>query len=565
MYILGINSVYHESAVCLIKDGEIIFAIEEERINRRKHGKAANLNNPDQLPLASIETALSFTGISLSDIDCIGYSIDPVARHKSAYIDEIKLQDDWATGPGEALFYRQTANVPLKLHEMGFRGDFHWVSHHTAHAASAYYPSPFNESLILSLDGIGEDNTAGVFMGKNHQLSKISTVDYPHSIGFMWEKFAEYLGFSEYDACKVMGMAAYGDARTFRKQFDKIAKCLPEGQFTINNEILAFRDKTFSKLEILLALPHRHKNDELRQAHFDIAATLQAVTDDIVMNMAQHYLALTGSRHICLAGGVALNCITNRLLYEKCAITDIYVQPAAHDAGTAIGAALYIWHQILNNQERHPMVNAYLGPEYSDTQYEEELKRYGLQWEKPDNIHETVASLIAQNNVVAWFQGRMEFGPRALGNRSLLADPRNREIRDLMNLKVKHREFFRPFAPSVLREHVNDWFVSRGLPGASQYMLLAMEVKQEKQDVIPAVTHADGTARVQVVDDETNARYSRLLSAFHHLTGVPILLNTSFNDSEPVVCSPEDAIKTFLKTRIDYLVLGNYITKSCHQ
>ncbi|GLW36640.1 carbamoyltransferase C-terminal domain-containing protein [Pectobacterium actinidiae] len=564
MYILGINSVYHESSVCLIKDGEVVFAIEEERLNRQKHGKSADLDNPDELPLSSLNAALAFAGIQLCDVHSIGYSIDPIARHKSAYINETKLSDGWASESGEGLFYRKTANVPLILQNMGFRGDFHWVAHHTAHAASAYYPSSFNESLVLSLDGIGEDNTAGVFIGKENKLTKISTITYPNSIGFMWERISEYLGFSEYDACKVMGMAAYGDAERFKEQFSSIVECLPEGQFTINNDILTFRSKSFSKLESLFDLQKRHKHDELRQEHYDIAATLQVVTDDIVMNIARHYLASSGSHHLCLAGGVALNCITNRLLYEACDIADIYVQPAAHDAGTAIGAALYIWHHIMEQTQRHPMVSAYLGPEYSDMQYEHELKKYNLTWEKVDNIHQRVASLIADNNVVAWFQGRMEFGPRALGNRSLLADPRNKDIRDLMNLKVKHREFFRPFAPSVLREYASDWFISRGLPDAAKYMLLAMDVKPAKQNAIPAVTHADGTARVQIVDKETNESYTHLISEFHKLTGVPILLNTSFNDSEPIVCSPEDAIKTFLKTRIDFLVLGDYIIKSIH-
>ncbi|MDR0218306.1 MAG: carbamoyl transferase [Enterobacteriaceae bacterium] len=564
MYILGINSVYHESAVCLIKNGEIIFAIEEERLNRCKHGKPANIDNPDELPLESIQAALSFANIQLSDIESIGYSIDPVARYKSVYSDEVKLPDSWATGSGEALFYRQTTNVPLKLYEMGFRGHFHWVAHHTAHAASAYYPSPFNESLILSLDGIGEDNTSGIFIGKDNQLTKIATISYPNSIGFMWEKFSAYLGFSEYDACKVMGMAAYGNAEKFKAQFAEIVKCLPEGQFTIDNHVLEFRGHSFSNLEKLFNLPLRRKSDELRQEHYDIAATLQVVTDDIVMNMAQYYLSVTGSRHLCLAGGVALNCITNQLLYQQCDIDDIYVQPAAHDAGTAIGAALYIWHHMMDHKQRYSMTNAYLGPEYSDLQYEEALSKYDLAWEKSENIYDEVASLIADNNVIAWFQGRMEFGPRALGNRSLLADPRNKAIRDLMNVKVKHREFFRPFAPSVLREYANDWFISRGLPDAAQYMLLAMDVEQDKRDLIPAVTHADGTARVQLVDEKINASYARLINSFHKLTGVPILLNTSLNDSEPIVCSPEDAIKTFLKTRIDYLVLGHYIVKARH-
>ncbi|ELQ9311459.1 carbamoyl transferase [Serratia marcescens] len=564
MYILGINSVYHESAVCLIKDGRVIFAIEEERLNRKKHGKSADIDNSDELPLASINAALSFEGIKLSDIDSIGYSIDPIGRHKSAYIDEVKLTDSWATESGEMVFYRTTSNVPLKLQKMGFRGDFHWIAHHLAHAASAYYPSSFEESLILSLDGIGEDNTAGVFVGKKNRIDKISSVAYPNSIGFMWEKISEYLGFSEYDACKVMGMAAYGDPEKFKKHFSRIVKCLPKGQFTIDNDIFEFRSKSFSNLEDLFDLQKRNQGDELHQEHYDIAATLQVVTDEIVMNMTSYYLNVTGCRHVCLAGGVALNCITNRLLYEKCDIDDIYVQPAAHDAGTAIGAALYIWHHILDQIQRHPMKNAYLGPEYSDTEYEKVLNKYNLPWEKLSNTHEEVANLISNGNVVAWFQGRMEFGPRALGNRSLLADPRNRDIRDLMNLKVKHREFFRPFAPSILREYVNDWFVSRGLPDAAKYMLLAMDVKSDRRDTIPAVTHADGTARVQVVDRDMNDSYAKLISEFHKLTGVPILLNTSFNDSEPVVCSPEDAIKTFLKTRIDFLVLGEYIVKSIH-
>ncbi|NDK98521.1 carbamoyltransferase [Photorhabdus bodei] len=565
MYILGINSVYHESAVCLLKDGETIFAIEEERLNRRKHGKPANIDNPDELPLASIEVALDFAGIRLEDVSHIGFSIDPIERRKSVFIDEVTSEGNWGSVSGESIFYRKTTLVPEILQSMGFRGQFHWVPHHTAHAASAYFVSPFDKALTLSLDGVGEDNTAGVYLGDGNSLKKIKTIEYPNSIGFMWEKLAEFLGFSVYDACKVMGMSAYGKPEGFMPAFQQLVKIYEKGEFTIDNTILNFRSQDFSKLESLFGIVKRVPGGEVAQEYYDIAASLQQITDEIVLNMAHHYLQETATNKLCLAGGVALNCITNKRLYEELDIEDIFVQPAAHDAGTATGAALFIWHHILENNQRYPLTHTYWGLEYSEDDYQRSLKAHGLDWTYEENIHEVVAGLLAENNVVGWFQGRMEFGPRALGNRSLLADPRNKDIRDLMNRKVKHREMFRPFAPSVLRQHVADWFhVRKELPEAAKYMLLAMDAKVDKASKIPAVVHEDGTARVQVVDSASNPDYAQLIEAFYRKTGVPLLLNTSYNDSEPIVCSPEDAIKTFMKTNIDYLVLGNYLIKSIH-
>ncbi len=459
-------------------------------------------------------------------------------------------------------FYEHVSSVPSKLKDLGFAGQFHWVPHHRAHAASAFFASPFYKALTLSIDGIGEDNTAGVYLGEGNDLTKIASIDYPNSIGFFWEKFSEFLGFSPYDACKVMGMSANGDGKKVLEPFTKIVTLTDDGLFKINIEIMKFRANDFKSLEELFEINKRQVNEPLQQIHYDIADGLQLMTNNILMHIVSHFLEQTQTDYVCLAGGVGLNCVSNNMIYQNTHIRDLFVQPAAHDGGTALGCALSIWHKEMGNSKRAYLPNTYLGPAYSDENYEAEAKKAGLSVKRIDDIETEVAVLLTQGNIVSWFQDRMEFGPRALGNRSLLADPRNPLIREIMNVKVKHREEFRPFAPSILKENVGDWFKTKGLPNASYYMLMAMDVIPEKAGLIPAVIHSDNTGRVQVVEEQNNPKYYNLIREFGKLTGVPMLLNTSFNDNEPIVCSPADAIKTFLSTRIDFLVLGNYLIAS---
>ena len=377
-----------------------------------------------------------------------------------------------------------------------------------------------------------------------------------------------FLGFGIYDATKIMGLSAYGDPKRLREQYAKLIWKTPEGQFRQPSKLLRFYKLDYIKhsgyfkgLEQVFGIKKRTPDQELEQIHYDMAAALQEVTDEVLLHIVTHLHEQTKSDNLCLAGGVALNCVSNARVFEQGPFSELYVQPAAHDAGTALGTAMFICHQTLGCERSEPMEHAYVGPDYSDSQIEEALRHHNLKYERCDNIELEVAKLIANSEVVGWSQGRMEIGPRALGNRSLLADPRHPKMRDILNSKVKHREFFRPFAPSVLKEKARDWFQIAKESSASDFMLMAYPVIEAVREKIPAVIHADGTSRIQTVRQDTNSRYHKMISEFEKLTGVPIVLNTSYNDSEPIVCSPDDAIDTFLKTKIDHLAIGNFLVR----
>ena len=559
-YILGINAAYHESSACLIHNGEIILALEEERLNRIKHTKPARVDNADELPIGAIELCLETAGITWQEIDRIGYSFDPIKRLKNKDYSEPVLPGDWGSTEGEQLFYEKLQQVPQKLSQLAredITAKFEWLDHHLCHAGSAYFVSPYDDAAVLVVDGIGEFESTTFYHGKGNRLNKLKTIDYPNSLGFLWEKFAEFLGFSEYDACKVMGLASYGNFKYYDREFRQLLT-LESGSFQLDPKILQFRVHDFSELEKLFG-PQREPGGPLEERHMDIAATLQKVTEEVLLELANDLHHRTGSPNLCLAGGVALNCVANRVLQEKTPFQNIYIQPAANDAGTAIGAAYAIWHQMLGQPRNYVMERPYLGPEYSDEKIQTVLDAHHLNYRRCDNIEATAAKLVAQGNIVGWFQDRMEMGPRALGSRTLLADPRNPNMRDILNHKVKHREHFRPFAPSVLADKAQAWFCIEDSQMPSDFMLFAYEVRESQQDLIPAVIHVDGTSRVQTVRSQSHPKYYRLIQEFEKLTGVPIVLNTSFNDSEPIVCSPEDAVNTFGKTRIDYLAIGNFL------
>ncbi|MBE9040072.1 carbamoyl transferase [Oscillatoriales cyanobacterium LEGE 11467] len=559
-YILGINSAYHESSVCLIRNGKIVLAIEEERLNRVKHAKPARVDNPDELPVQAIQLCLEKAGITWKEIDRVGYSFDPVKRLKNKEYSEPVIPGDWGSADGEKLFYEKLQQVPQQLSQLAredITAKFEWLDHHLCHAASAYFVSPYQDAAVLVVDGIGEFESTTFYHGKENRLEKLNTIDYPNSLGFLWEKFAQFLGFSEYDACKVMGLASYGNFKYYDNEFRQILTIEP-GSFQLDPRILQFRVNDFSQLEKLFG-PRREPGSKLEERHMDIAATLQKVTEEVLLELANDLYDRTGSENLCLAGGVALNCVANRILQEKTPYKHIYIQPAANDAGTAIGAAYEIWHQILGQPRSYVMDRPYLGPEYSDVEIQAVLDEHNLDYHRCDNIEEVAAKLVADGHIVGWFQDRMEMGPRALGSRTLLADPRNPNMRDILNIKVKHREHFRPFAPSVLADKAQEWFRIGDKQMPSDFMLFAYEVLESKRDLIPAVIHIDGTSRVQTVRSTSHAKYYRLIEEFDKLTGVPIVLNTSFNDSEPIVCSPEDAVETFGKTKIDYLAIGNFL------
>jgi carbamoyltransferase len=560
VYVLGINSAYHESSACLIKDGVVIIALEEERLTREKHAKSADVDNPDRLPIQAINLCLEYAGIKGDSIDWIAYSFNPDARLKNQFVDDDFTEGNWGSATGENLFHTKLQEVPNKLSELlgiDVSDKFKWIDHHLTHAASAFFVSPFAEADILVIDGIGEFESTTFYTGKDNQIVHLNSINYPNSIGFLWEKLSTFLGFSEYDACKVMGLASYGDPSIYYDRFRQFVGISSDG-FTLDNTILKFRSQDLSALANILGA-HRTSDMPLEQKHSDIAAALQLVTEEILVNVVRSWQQQTNGKYLCIAGGVGLNCVANGVLHKELPYLDIYIQPASHDAGTALGAAYVVWNQLLERPRTFSMANPYLGPEYSDLQIQKVLDENNLVYTRHKDIEAVVAKRLADGDIVAWFQGRMEFGPRALGNRSLLADPRNPDIREVMNVKVKHREHFRPFAPSILAEKAHEWFSIPKQSVSSDFMLFAYEALANRQEKIPGVVHIDGTSRVQTVSQSSNAKYHKLISEFEKLTGVPIVLNTSFNDSEPIVCSPQDAVTTFLKTKIDCLAIGSFL------
>jgi len=561
--VLGINSAYHESAACLLRDGVPVAFAEEERFNRRKHGKLARVDNPDELPRQAIQFCLRQGGISLAGVEAIGYSFNPPLRLRNVGLGGPAGSRDWGSGAGEELFQRRLRAIPGALAEMAgaqVSDRFHWIEHHLCHAASAFLVSPFDEAAVLAIDGIGEFGTAWLGHGQGVELRKLGELEYPHSLGFLWEKLAGFLGFGKYDACKVMGLAAYGDPKTFAPGLATLVSSDQEGGLRLAADTLRFRSDEFRPLESLLG-PRRRPDEPLTGRHADIAAALQKATDKALLDLAGALRRRTASSRLCLAGGVALNCVSNRVLQDSGLFEELYVQPAAHDAGTALGAAAWLWCRHSGGQRAFVLEHPYLGPGYSAAELIAALERRGLRYRRSSDAAVEAAAFIASGAVVGWFQGRMEVGPRALGNRSLLADARRPEMRAVLNEKVKHRESFQPFAPAVLAERAAEWFRIPGRSRASDFMLLACDVRPERAARIPAVVHADGTSRIQTVRAETNPLFHRLIAQFERRTGVPLVLNTSFNDSEPIVCSPEDALRTFGNTHIDALLLGDFVVE----
>jgi carbamoyltransferase len=558
MIALGVNSAYHESSAALVRDGRVIAAVEEERFNRRKHGKPARVDNAHQLPVEAIQYCLATAAVRSRDLDVIAYSFDPSLRASTFVCDSLSNVGDWGDPEGERRFLASLKQVPFELSAIlqeDARDRVVWIPHHMAHAASAYYPSGFDDAAILVADGIAEFATTLLAAGEGAVINSLEAMYCPNSIGFLWEKISQFLGFSEYDACKVMGLAAYGTSSSLRQAFAEFVS-VDAKEFSIDAAVLEFRRERFEGLEKRLGR-RRRAGEPLEARHADIAATLQAVTDEIMLALLDRLYARVPSQHLCLAGGVALNCSTNWRIKEEGPFETLFIPAAAHDAGTAVGAAL-----IVDSAAAHASTatqTPFLGPEFSVAEIERAIRRHGCTARRVDDAAQTGACLLARGLIVGWFQGRLEFGPRALGNRSLMADPRRADSRARMNRSVKRREAFRPFAPSVLGERCDEWFEVGRRSASYGYMLFACPVKPGKAEQIPAVVHEDGTARIQIVAAVTNPKYHALISGFERLTGVPLVLNTSFNDSEPIVCSPEDALRTFLNTQIDALILDDYL------
>ena len=551
--ILGINSVYHESAAALLVDGELVAAVEEERFNRIKHAKEADWNNPHQLPERAIRFCLKQAGLTARDIDHVGYSFDPKLRRK-------RYRAEWWGQKVEETFQVRLGQVQSAVEEFLGRSlgqRFHFVPHHLAHAASAYFPSGFDRAAILTVDGIGESAGSSLAKGVGTRIQSVETFEYPHSIGFLWEEFSGYLGFSNYDASKVMGLAAYGDPGVFRQQFESILRAETEN-YGVAQDFLGVQPDKFVRMEAMFG-PPRGMEDEILPRHADIAAALQAATDAAVMALVRRAKRKVPFDNLCIAGGVALNCVTNEVITRSGEFANVFIPSAPHDAGTAIGAAFAVHCAKQKRPPQRGYSTPYFGPSFKRADILAAVKSAGLNARRSKSPARDAADMIADGKIVAWFQGRMEFGPRALGNRSLLADPRRPELRNILNQKVKHREDFRPFAPSVLAEHADEWFEVGAHSVSHAFMLFAPEVKPGKRDRIPAVVHKDGTARVQLVSRKSNPRFHEVISAFFAKTGVPLVVNTSFNDSEPIVCTPTDAIVTFRKSGIDALFMDDVV------
>lgn len=552
MNILGINAVYHDTAAALLVDGALVVAVEEERFNRIKHGKTATVDNPHQFPEQAVRFCLQYAGLRAEDVDHVAYSFDPQLRRT-------QFRPEWWGDPRfEEVFLLRLGQVrdvaeAVLGRPLGER--FHFVPHHLAHAASAYFPSGFDRAAILTIDGIGE--AAGSVLAKavGSRIQTIEAFSFPNTLGFVWELISAHLGFSTYDASKVMGLAAYGKPQAFRAAFREIIRVEDEN-FTVDPEGIGFHAAAVDRSGELLG-PPRYPGAALEQRQADIAAALQEATNEAVMALVRRLKRKVPFDTLCFSGGVALNCVTNDVVRKSGNFSDVFIPSAPNDAGTAIGAAFVVHCKKLKSAPERGNATPFLGPAFERQDILRAVKSAGLTPRHSKSPARDAAQMIADGKIVGWFQGRMEFGPRALGNRSLLADPRRSDMRTILNQRIKHREDFRPFAPSALAEHADEWFDVGGHLTSHEFMLFACPVKPEKRDRIPAVVHLDGTARLQLVRRESNLRFHELISCFLAQTGVPMVVNTSFNDTEPIVCTPTDALVTFRKSGIDALFMDD--------
>ena len=577
MHILGINAYHGNASAALVSDGRLVAAVEEERFNRVKYAAG--------FPSAAIRYCLDVAGIKLSEVDHVAIPRNPWARLGTKLLYSMKM-------PG---FARERAKVmtrfvgiPEALAQAfdvspdSVKAKFHRIEHHQAHLASTFFVSPFEQSALLSADGLGDFASTMWGTGQGNRMNIAGSIAFPHSLGLYYTAVSQYLGFRKFgDEFKVMGLAAYGEP-AYLDEFRKIVLTNGSIGFRLGLEYFKHHrngpDMTWSdpaKTPELGAMfsdhmvarlgPARDPAAPVEKIHRDGAASLQARLEEVLFEMLRALHKRTGQKTVCLAGGVAFNCVANGKIYDQTPFEQIYVQPASGDAGLAIGAAYFVHHQILGKPRSFVMENAYWGPEYTPEQIRtavgaSRLRAEGMEiTELPEELTaKETAKEIAAGKILGWFQGRAEWGPRALGNRSIVADPRRADMKDILNARIKHREMFRPFAPSVLAEHTGEYF-EKSYP--CPFMTQAYSVRPEKRDVIPAPTHVDGTGRLQTVTKEANPRYWNLIREFGNLTGVPVVLNTSFNDNEPIVCRPEEAIECFLRTKMDVLVLGDILVR----
>jgi len=584
-YILGISAFYHDSAACLIKDGEIVAAAQEERFTRKKH-------DPD-FPTLATRYCLDQAGIQAEQLDHVGFYDKPLLKFDRlietylayaprGYASFAKAMPTWL---GEKLHIPRAITGHLGCKP---KGRYVFTEHHESHGASAFFPSPFEEAVVLTMDGVGEWATTSIAVGRGNKLKMLKEIRFPHSLGLLYSAFTYYCGFrvnsGEY---KLMGLAPYGEPRYVDLMMEHLLDLKEDGSYRLNMEYFEYPAglrMTGPRLEALFGQPARTAETEMSQFHMDVAASIQKVTEEVVLRTARYAHSLTGIDNLCLAGGVALNCVGNGRIMREGPFEKIWIQPASGDAGGALGVAQFIWHQLLDQPRAVGTTDSQrgslLGPQFSNADVKQLLDSEDVEYESfegdPAGLLDRVAGLIADENVIGWFQGAMEFGPRALGSRSIIGDARSPKMQSVMNLKIKFRESFRPFAPIVLREDAHRYFSIRE-DQESPYMLVVAPVQedirkgvdasktgldklQQLRSTVPAVTHVDYSARVQTVDDDRNPRLSGLLRRFKEKTGCPVLINTSFNvRGEPIVCDPANALRCFFGTEMDVLVLEDYV------
>jgi len=588
MYILGISAFYHDSAAALLRDGEIVAAAQQERFSRRKHDP--------RFPKEAADYCLAEAGITLDEVDAVAFYDKPLVKFERLLLTYAALApkgirsfyEQVPSWLSEKLFMRGTLRK-----ELGYKGKVYFSTHHLSHAASAFFPCPWEEAAFITVDGVGEWATTTYGVGRGNRVEILKEITFPHSLGLLYSAFTYFTGFrvnsGEY---KLMGLAPYGEPRYADIIRRELVDLRDDGSFRLNMKYFDYcagLRMTNAAFAGLFGGPERRPETKITQREMDLARSVQEVTEEIMLNMARQVHKETGARHLALAGGVALNCVANGRLLREGPYEDVWIQPCAGDGGNALGAALSVWHQCLD-QPRTPdprrQKATYLGNTFSDEEIGRFLKERNIPHKhySMDEIPDVVAGIIAGQKVVGWFQGRMEFGPRALGARSILGDPRSREMQSVLNLKIKFRESFRPFAPSVMVEHADEWFDLRG--HESPYMLLVPDVLPDRlralteeetaaqgfdklkvvRSEIPAVTHVDNSARIQTVRREDNPAYHALLDAFRRKTGCPVLINTSFNvRGEPIVRTPEEAYTCFMRTHMDFLCLGGYVLDKTEQ
>ena len=563
-YVLGLSCFYHDSAAALLRDGEVVAAVQEERLSRKRHDSA--------FPSRAVKYVLKEAGIGPADLTAVGFYDKPLLKF------ERMLSTYVATFPRSFNSFRKA--MPLWIHEKlwmpslirkelrPYKGPILFAEHHMSHAASAFLVSPFEEAAILTVDGVGEWATASFGVGRGSDITLFKEIRFPHSLGLLYSAFTYYLGFKVNSAeYKVMGLAPYGKPVHFERIMSDMVHLNEDGSFKLNMKYFSYDyglTMTNGAFSEFFGGPPRKPETWMTEREFDIAASVQKVCEEVVLRMVRYIQRETGLTNLCMAGGVALNCVANGRVIRETPIKELFVQPAAGDAGGAVGVAHYLYNTVEKKPRGRAWTNAYLGPGYEDAeiaQYLEDNRIPHRRLERAELLSST-ARLIADGNVIGWMQGRMEFGPRALGGRSILADPRDPKMRDTLNVKIKFREGFRPFAPSVMADKAAEWFE---IDCESPYMLLVAQVREGKR-VIPSVTHVDGSARLQTVTREQNALYYDLMAEFEKITGVPIIINTSFNvRGEPIVCTPHDAYLCFMRTNMDTLVMGSFLLEKTAQ